>query len=196
MRKKGFTVIELLIIIAIVGIIAAIAIPMYKMHVMKPRIITSALETMPLCRDVEPSSIKIKGRCIIIDADKRDFVSEYESLLKPNIRGAISNPELTIFAVSKGKEVQIGHYSVTKEPAFQSYVDIYVIYYPESVPVGKVSLPLWKPPEKKPVSLKLPKDSKDYVVPTGFVELWINNLTEPKVPKEQPAGEYEVLIKD
>lgn len=189
MNKKGFTLIELLIVIAIIGILAAIAIPMYRTEVLRNKIITSALKTMPLCNDVEPFSIKIKGKCVVVDGSTQNLVTEAKSILNPKIRGQITDPELTVFLISKPREVPVGQYSVSKEPAHQAYVDVHVIYYPVNIPAGKVSLLYWDPPAKR---LMGSKHYKGYESINYFVGMWINQLAKD-VPLEQS---FEVLIKN
>jgi len=49
-NKKGFTLIELMIVVAIIGILAAVAIPMYKNYMQKARFTSSVL---PLIHSVE-----------------------------------------------------------------------------------------------------------------------------------------------
>jgi prepilin-type N-terminal cleavage/methylation domain-containing protein len=60
-RKPGFTLIELLIIVSIVGILVAIALPMYRDNVNKTRV-QEAVDTMGAIKDEISTIVSKDGR--------------------------------------------------------------------------------------------------------------------------------------
>ena len=54
--QQGFTLIELMIVVAIIGILAAVAIPQYQNYVIKSQVTRAIAEASDLKTAVEPCS--------------------------------------------------------------------------------------------------------------------------------------------
>jgi type IV pilus assembly protein PilA len=67
-KQQGFTLIELMIVVAIIGVLSAIAIPAYKNYVTKSEV-ASAMSTMKALITPVEAHIQEKGNIAITDFD-------------------------------------------------------------------------------------------------------------------------------
>jgi Tfp pilus assembly protein PilE len=173
MENRGLTFTGFLVIIVILGILAAAIIK--NVSETPPRkhreIIKEAKALVDNCKDVqEVDKIIIKGNCIVWDKES-DSYSPVHSMLRKSMKAKSSDSRLTIFMVMKQRDVLVGRYSISKQPGYKRYVDVYVIYWPEKQVAGMHSVLSNSPRQTRPV-----QSNPEYGNSSIPVASWINSL--------------------
>jgi hypothetical protein len=92
----------------------------------------------------------LRGRAMVWDLTQNQVDQAYE-LLPDDLRASSREGNLTMFVIRRRWNVQIGTYTISRQPAFQEHMEIAVVYWPNKVLAGVVELLGGQPPNPRPV---------------------------------------------
>ena len=75
--QRGFTLIEMMIVVAIIGVLAAIAYPSYQQYVIKSKRTDMMSEMHNIASEIEGRKLAQGGYSVISDSIKADFATAY-----------------------------------------------------------------------------------------------------------------------
>ena len=126
------------------------------------------------CKKIGDTPISIRGKCLVWDVAK-DSRSDAHSMLSGGIEASSSDPQITVFMVLPERNVMVGRYSVSNEPAYRQYMDVCVVYWPEKKAVGMHSVVSKEPRSSRPV-----ENNPEYGDPNEPIAKWISGLPKSK----------------
>jgi len=128
------------------------------------------------CMKKDDSNISIHGKCLVWDMKKKSL-SDAHSSLPRGLRARSSDSKITVFMVLPERNVLVGHYNISGQPAYRKFMDVCVAYWPEKISVGMHSVVSREPRSSRSVNLF----RKEYGDPIEPIVKWISSLPVEEV---------------
>jgi len=131
-------------------------------------------ETFPLadtCKSMQSDPITIKGKVLVCSAESKRR-SDIHSMVSSSLKATDEDNQVTVFFIWPPRDVQVGYYSVSRQPGYVRYVDVAVIYWPDNKAAGFYSLVSEQPVQRRRLSSH--PEFGDYRKP---IAEWIGKLT-------------------
>ena len=167
---KVFKIIAVIAVIAVVGGLIWWGVASHKETKKQRAIVDEVRSLIDNCKKIGDTNISVRGKCLVWDITKNDR-SGVHGMLYNFMKGCSSDNPLTVFMVLPERNVMVGRYSVSNEPAYRQYMDICVVYWPEKKAVGMHSVVSKEPRQSRPV-----ENNPEYGDPNEPIARWINLL--------------------
>lgn len=118
----------------------------------------------------DPDDLVLKGNALIWDLTSNARSPSYD-LLPGNLKAKSSDELITIFFIKGSRDVKVGTYSISGEPAYEQYTDISVVYWPENNSAGFYSIVSEEPRSSREV-----QHNPEYGNPNRPIAEWIEKL--------------------
>jgi hypothetical protein len=116
-------------------------------------------------------AIKIHGRVLVWEI-KSNHRSGVHRKIPGHLKEYSSSDQVTVFMIMGERDVKVGTYSISGQPAYRRYLDICVAYWPEKKIAGMGSVVSQEPRFSRPV-----KNQPEYGDPNAPIAAWIARLS-------------------
>lgn len=141
---------SILAVVITVGIMF-VGIPSYRERERQRTIVNEVLHLVEDCKHMGDARISIRGKCLVWDVIK-DRRSGAYSKLPGELKASSPDSQITVFMIVAQRNVMVGRYSTSGQPAYRQYMDVCVAYWPERKAVGMHPVVSREPPLKRPVA--------------------------------------------
>lgn len=134
-------------------------------------IVNEVKHLVAVCKTNQSSdAIEVHGQALVWDMAANSRSNAY-SRVPPDLKASSADGRVTVFMIMGERDVKVGTYSISGQPAYRRYVDICVAYWPEKKVAGMGSVVSQAPRSRRPVQQR-----PEYGDPNEPIANWIVGL--------------------
>jgi len=167
--------VKVIAVLAIIGAVTWLAILDHREIMQERAIVSHVRNLLDACKSMgDSASPTIKGKALVWDMTS-DSRSDAHDRLPSELKATSADSQITVFMVIGERNVQVGTYSVSGEPAYRQYMDVAVAYWPEKKAVGMGYVVSKEPRSSRPVEHR-----PEYGDPYEPIANWISTLPKAR----------------